>query len=105
MLWVVLIGLPPLMFPMVLVLFGLRTRSHETAVALSGFVQSLGYALAALVPLAIGVTHELTGGWNAGLLVVGGVIVLVVPAAVVVARSESIEEAWERRHGRAWDEG
>ncbi|MFF8187238.1 CynX/NimT family MFS transporter [Microbacterium sp. NPDC016588] len=104
-LWVVLIGLPPLMFPMVLVLFGLRTRSHETAVALSGFVQSLGYALAALVPLAIGVTHELTGGWNAGLLVVGGVIVLVVPAAVVVARSESIEEAWERRHGRAWDEG
>ena len=101
-LWVVLIGLPPLMFPMVLVLFGLRTRSHETAVALSGFVQSLGYALAALVPLAIGVTHELTGGWTAGLLVLGGVIAVVVPAAVVVARSETIEEAWERRHGRAW---
>lgn len=101
-LWVVLIGLPPLLFPMVLVLFGLRTRSHETAVALSGFVQSLGYALAALVPLAIGVTHELTGGWTAGLLVLGGVIAIVVPAAVVVARSETIEEAWERRHGRAW---
>ncbi|WP_076492160.1 CynX/NimT family MFS transporter [Microbacterium sp. RURRCA19A] len=101
-LWVVLIGLPPLMFPMVLVLFGLRTRSHETAVALSGFVQSLGYALAALVPLAIGVTHELTGGWAAGLIVLGGVIAVVVPAAIVVARSETIEEAWERRHGRAW---
>lgn len=101
-LWVVLIGLPPLMFPMVLVLFGLRTRSHETAVALSGFVQSLGYALAALVPLAIGVTHEITGGWAAGLLVLGAAIVIVVPAAVVVARSETIEEAWERRHGRAW---
>lgn len=101
-LWVVLIGLPPLMFPMVLVLFGLRTRSHETAVALSGFVQSLGYALAALVPLAMGVTHELTGGWTAGLLVLGGAIAIVVPAAVVVARSETIEEAWERRHGRAW---
>ena len=101
-LWVVLIGLPPLMFPMVLVLFGLRTRSHETAVALSGFVQSLGYALAALVPLAIGVTHELTGGWAAGLIVLGGVIAIVVPAAIVVARSETIEEAWERRHGRAW---
>lgn len=101
-LWVVLIGLPPLMFPMVLVLFGLRTRSHETAVALSGFVQSLGYALAALVPLAIGVSHEATGGWNAGLLVLGGVIAAVVPAAIVVARSETIEGAWERRHGRAW---
>jgi CP family cyanate transporter-like MFS transporter len=101
-LWVVLIGLPPLMFPMVLVLFGLRTRSHETAVAVSGFVQSVGYALAALVPLAIGVTHELTGGWAAGLLVLAGVIAFVVPAGVVVARSETIEEAWERRHGRAW---
>lgn len=101
-LWVVLIGLPPLMFPMVLVLFGLRTRSHETAVAVSGFVQSVGYALAALVPLAIGVTHELTGGWTAGLLVLAGVIAFVVPAGVVVARSETVEEAWERRHGRAW---
>ena len=101
-LWVILIGLPPLMFPMVLVLFGLRTRSHETAVAVSGFVQSLGYALAALVPLAIGVTHELTGGWTAGLLVLGGSIAIVVPAALVVARSETIEAAWERRHGREW---
>jgi CP family cyanate transporter-like MFS transporter len=101
-LWVVLIGLPPLMFPMVLVLFGLRTRSHETAVALSGFVQSLGYALAALAPLTIGVAHEITGGWTAGLLVLGGAVVIVVPAAIVVARSETIEEAWERRHGRAW---
>lgn len=101
-LWVVLIGLPPLMFPMVLVLFGLRTRSHETAVALSGFVQSVGYALAALVPLAIGVLHEVTGGWTAGLLVLAGVIALVVPAGVVVSRSETIEAAWERRHGRAW---
>jgi CP family cyanate transporter-like MFS transporter len=101
-LWVVLIGLPPLMFPMVLVLFGVRTRSHETAVALSGFVQSLGYALAALAPLTIGVAHEITGGWTAGLLVLGGAVVIVVPAAIVVARSETIEEAWERRHGRAW---
>ncbi len=60
-LWVVLIGIPPLMFPLALVLFGLRTRSHETAVAVSGLVQSAGYAFAALMPLAIGVTHELTG--------------------------------------------
>ncbi|WP_022878119.1 CynX/NimT family MFS transporter [Microbacterium sp. B19] len=101
-LWVVLIGLPPLMFPMVLVLFGLRTRSHETAVALSGFVQAAGYGLAALTPLALGVTHEVSGGWTAGLLVLGAVIAIVIPAAVVMVRSETIEAAWERRHGRAW---
>lgn len=101
-LWVVLIGLPPLMFPMVLVLFGLRTRSHETAVALSGFVQAAGYGLAALTPLALGVTHEISGDWTAGLLVLAVVIAIVVPAAIVMARSETIEAAWERRHGRAW---
>jgi len=101
-LWVVLIGIPPLMFPLALVLFGLRTRSHETTVALSGFVQSVGYGFAALMPLAIGVTHELTGGWTAGLVLIGVALLLVVPAAIVMVRRESVEEAWERRTGRAW---
>ncbi len=41
-LWVVLIGIPPLMFPLALVLFGLRTRSHETAVAVSGWCRARG---------------------------------------------------------------
>ena len=101
-LWVVLIGIPPLMFPLALTLFGLRTRSHETAVALSGFVQSVGYGFAALMPLAIGVTHEATGGWTVGLCVLGGALVLVVPAAVIMTRRESVEAAWERRTGHAW---
>ncbi|RED00055.1 CP family cyanate transporter-like MFS transporter [Microbacterium sp. AG157] len=101
-LWVVLVGTPPLMFPLALVLFGLRTRSHETTVALSGFVQSVGYGFAALMPLAIGVTHELTGGWTAGLVLIGVALVLVVPAAIVMRRRESVEEAWERRTGLRW---
>lgn len=101
-LWVVLLGIPPLLFPLLLVLFGLRTRSHETAVALSGIVQSVGYGLAALLPLALGVTHELTGGWTVGLVLLGGVIAVAVPAGVVASRSETIEAAWERRNGRQW---
>lgn len=101
-LWVVLIGIPPLLFPLVLVLFGLRTRGHETAVALSGLVQSAGYALAALMPLAIGLTHELTGGWVAALVVLGAAIACAVPAGLIVARRETIEDAWERRTGRPW---
>lgn len=101
-LWVVLIGIPPLLFPMVLVLFGLRTRAHDTAVALSGLVQSVGYGLAALMPLAIGLTHELTGGWTAALVLLGAAVVCTVPAGLVVARRETIEDAWERRTGRTW---
>lgn len=101
-LWVVLVGLVPLMFPMVLVLFGMRTRSHDTAVALSGFVQSVGYALAALMPLAIGVTHEITGGWTTGIVLLGAAVLCIIPAAVVISRNETIEQAWERRTGRTW---
>lgn len=101
-LWVVLIGIPPLLFPLALVLFGLRTRAHDTAVALSGFVQSIGYALAALMPLAIGVTHELTGGWMPGLILLGGAVLCAIPAGIVVSRRETIEDAWERRTGARW---
>lgn len=101
-LWVVLIGIPPLLFPLLLVLFGVRSRTHETAVALSGTVQSVGYGIAALLPLALGVTHELTGGWTVGLVLLGAMIAVAIPAGVIASRSETIEDAWERRHGRTW---
>lgn len=98
-LWVALLGMPPLLFPMMLVLLGLRTRTHETAVALSGFVQSVGYGIAALVPLTIGVLREVTGGWTSSIAVFGVVIALAIPAALVVTRERTIEDDWERRHG------
>jgi CP family cyanate transporter-like MFS transporter len=100
-LWVALLGLPPLLFPMLLVLIGLRARTHETAVALSGFVQSIGYAIAALVPLAMGVAHELTGGWTLSLVLLGAVIALAIPAAFFVVRDRTVEDEWEHRH-EAW---
>jgi len=98
-LWVGLIGVTPLLFPMILVLLGLRTRSHETAVALSGFVQSIGYAIAAVFPLAIGLLHDVTGAWTAPLWVLVGVTVAAIPAGYVITRARTIEEDWERRHG------
>jgi MFS transporter, CP family, cyanate transporter len=68
-LWVALIGSGPLIFPACLVLINLRSRTHVGAVALSGFVQAVGYAIGALGPLLIGFLHELTGGWSLALLV------------------------------------
>lgn len=70
--WVALIGSGPLIFPACLVLINLRSRTHRGAVALSGFVQAVGYAIGALGPLLIGVLHELTGGWSIPLLVLIG---------------------------------
>lgn len=100
-LWVVLVGLAPLLFPMLLVLLGLRTRTHEGAVALSGFVQSGGYAIAALFPVGIGLLHDATGSWTGPLIVLACVIAAAIPAGVVAARPHTVEHDWERRHG-AW---
>jgi CP family cyanate transporter-like MFS transporter len=100
-LWVILLGIAPLLFPLTLVLLGLRTRTHETAVALSAFVQSIGYAIVALFPFGIGLIHGWTDSWAGPLLILAGVIAAAIPAGVVAARRHTVEDDWERRHG-AW---
>lgn len=98
-LWVVLLGVMPLYFPMILVLIGMRTRTHTTTVALSGFVQSLGYAMAAMFPVGIGVLYEMTEDWTAPLWLLAAAIAVSLPTVLVLARRTTIEDEWERRAG------
>jgi MFS transporter, CP family, cyanate transporter len=44
--------------------FGLRTRHHSQAAALSGMAQSVGYLLAAAGPVLAGAWHDATGSWT-----------------------------------------
>ncbi|MCZ0711310.1 MFS transporter [Microbacterium paraoxydans] len=99
-LWVAIFGLTAIMFPLSLVLLSIRARTPESAVALSGFVQSIGYAIAAVFPLLVGLLHDTSGGWQMPLLVVAGVLVVSVPAGIIAGRRRTIEDEWERRHGR-----
>lgn len=101
-LWVVLLGTTPLFFPLALALIGIRARTHETAVALSGFVQSIGYAIVAALPLGVGIVHDLTDSWTIPLVTLAVVIVASIPAGVRLARPGTVEDEWERRHGRTW---
>ncbi len=98
--WVVFFGLAPGLFPLALVLLSIRSRTPESAVALSGFVQSIGYAVAAVFPLLIGLLHDATDSWLIPLWVLVGVLVAVIPAGWVAGRRRTIEEDWERRRGR-----
>lgn len=98
-LWAALLGTAPLFFPLTLVLLGLRARTHEGAVALSGFVQSIGYAVTAVFPLAVGVLNAASGDWTATLWILAGVIVVGLPAGFIAARRHTVEDEWERRHG------
>ena len=91
-LWVALIGTGPLLFPLTLVLVNLRTRTHSGSVALSGFVQSVGYLIVAIGPLAVGLLHEAFGGWTGPLLFLLATIVPAAIAGVVAARPHYFED-------------
>jgi CP family cyanate transporter-like MFS transporter len=93
-LWVSFTGLGSLLFPLALVLINARTRTHEGSVALSGFVQGVGYVVAALGPLLFGLLHDLSGGWVWPLVFL--IIVALVPvwAGIVLSKPRMIEDEW-----------
>ena len=99
-LWVIMAGLGPLLFPLVLVLINLRTRTHAGSVALSGFVQSVGYTMGALGPLSVALLHEMTGAWTAPLIFLICTALAISVAGAVIARPHLLEDDLERSHGR-----
>lgn len=91
-LWMVLLGLGPSSFPVLLALIGLRTATPSLAVLLSGMVQGVGYALAGLGPLGIGLLYESTGSWTAPLVVLLGLLVVLLVAGWRACRPEVLGE-------------
>jgi CP family cyanate transporter-like MFS transporter len=91
-LWVAFAGLGPLFFPLSLVLINLRTRTHDGSVALSGFVQSVGYTMGALGPIVVGVLRETTGGWTWPLIALGITALAATVSAVVISRPHTLED-------------
>ncbi len=81
--WVAAIGLGTLLFPLSLLLVNVRTITHRGAVALSGFVQGVGYLLGACGPFVFGLIHETTRSWSAPLLV----LLLATVATTVASRT------------------
>ena len=64
--WAILLGLGQGgTFSLALTLIVLRSRDSHVAANLSGMAQGIGYTLASLGPLAVGVLHDWTGGWDA----------------------------------------
>lgn len=63
-LWPCALGVSGFCFQVALVLVTHRTRDYRVTAALSGFTQSVGYALASAGPFVVGWVHGLTGGWR-----------------------------------------
>jgi CP family cyanate transporter-like MFS transporter len=91
-LWAVLVGVGTATFPLVLTLIGLRARTASGTAALSGFTQSVGYLLAALGPFAVGLLHDLSGGWTLPLLALTALSVPLLVAGLAVSRTVYLED-------------
>ena len=81
-----------MLFPLSMAVINLRTRSPEVSLSLSGFSQVLGYGLAILGPLGVGILHEATGGWTWVLIALAAKSLLLIFCATVLARESKVED-------------
>ncbi|MHA7134611.1 CynX/NimT family MFS transporter [Oerskovia turbata] len=98
--WVVVAGLGASTFPLGLALINLRSRTSAGAVALSGFVQGVGYLVAGAGPLTAGVLYGRTGSWTGTFVLLFATLVVILVAAVAGCRPVMIEDTWGRRGRR-----
>jgi MFS transporter, CP family, cyanate transporter len=98
--WAVVVGIGAAVFPVVLTLIGLRARTSEGTAALSAFTQSVGYLLAAVGPLGVGVLYGLNGGWTVPLFTLTALVVPQLVTGLMVARPSYVEDAISERGRR-----
>lgn len=79
-------------FALALAFLGMRAKNAKQAAALSGMAQCLGYLLAALGPLLIGLLYDLTHSWNIPLMFLIGVSLCVVLFGMGAGRNKFVLE-------------
>ncbi len=91
--WTVLLGLGLGAFPLALLLLGVRAATPAGTAALSSLTQGVGYLIAAMGPVTIGVLRDRTGGWTVPLLVLAGLLVPKLLAGVIAATPGQVDVA------------
>jgi CP family cyanate transporter-like MFS transporter len=67
-----------------------RASDPVSAASLSAFAQGIGYLIASLGPLSIGLVHDATGGWTVPAAVLLGVAVLQVITGWLAGRARTV---------------
>ncbi len=91
-LWAVLLGVAGFAFPTCIALITARTRHSTVTARLSGFVQPVGYLLAGLGPVAVGLLHDATGGWDVVLWLLAATAVPFTWAGLKVSRPVYVDD-------------
>jgi MFS transporter, CP family, cyanate transporter len=90
--WAGLLGFGGFCFPTAIALIPARSRAPMVTARLSGFVQPIGYVIAALGPLVVGVAREMTGGWSLIVPVLAASCVLMALLGFRAAREVFIDD-------------
>jgi CP family cyanate transporter-like MFS transporter len=77
-------------FSITLLLIASRARDAVIAARLSSMAQGIGYMISAVGPLAAGLLHSATGGWELPLIVTIGVCGAQMLAGIGAAREGAI---------------
>lgn len=92
--WAILLGLGNGgTFPLALTLVTLRTKTPETTQGVWAMAQTVGYLLAAAGPLALGLLHDITGAWVAGLALLVALVAVQGVAGLGVGRPVYVRDA------------
>ncbi|MDO5512636.1 MFS transporter [Corynebacterium sp.] len=92
LLWAALLGVGGFCFPTAIALIPARSRVPLITARLSGFVQPIGYVIAAIGPLVVGVVRESMGDWSLILPVLAGVCVFMGAAGFRAARASFVDD-------------
>lgn len=91
-LWVVLLGIGGMAFATSIALIPARSVDPHITARLSGFVQPVGYILAALGPLLVGVLQAATTNWTASLLFLAASAVLMAATGMLASRNVKVDD-------------
>ena len=93
-LWVVFLGFGQnAAFPLALTLIVLRGGTVTSTAGLSTLVQTVGYLIAAVAPLAIGAVHDITGSWTPALFVLLALLIPQLLVGLAAARDRKVSPA------------
>lgn len=94
--WALCLAVAGFCFPTALALIIERTKNPSVTAAVSGFVQPVGYFLAAAGPFLVGTAFGAIGAWPPILLALAGTSVFLVAAGWVASGKRYIDQELER---------
>ncbi|WP_228255098.1 MFS transporter [Ornithinimicrobium avium] len=95
-LWAVILGLSGFAFPTAIALITARSRDPRVTAQLSGFVQPVGYVLAAVGPFTVGIIRDLTHDWTLVLILLMASGVLMTLAGLRVSTHVFVDDELDR---------